>query len=70
MPVLIGAVKWDVHGHANARLLTRTQICAIRHCENCVLAPGKQCTPDAADPPTGLPVATALEAQVRELYHS
>ena len=69
MPVSIGAFEWHEDAHANTHLLTRSRMCATRYCDNCVLAPGKQCTPDAADAQTGLAVATALEAQVGELYH-
>ena len=35
-----------------------------RHCNNCKLAPGKECTPDLPDPPTKLSATTQLLSQV------
>ena len=48
-----------IFAKANACIHSHT-----RHCTNCKLAPGKQCTPDAADPPTNLNWKTALQRQV------
>ena len=38
-----------------------------RHCNNCQLVPGKECTPDLPDAPTKF-ATTQLEAQVHTLH--
>ena len=45
---------------------SRTHLTHTRYCKNCMLATGKQCTPDAADLSSNLPVSTTLQAQVSE----